>query len=57
MFKTRFWLTLVLSVPVVYFSPMFAHLLGYMPPVFPGSGWIPPVLGTVIFLYGGQPFL
>lgn len=57
MFKDRFWLTLALSVPVVFFSPMFAHLLGYMPPEFPGSAWIPPVLGTVIFLYGGQPFL
>jgi len=57
MFKDRFWLTLVLSAPVVYFSPMFGHLLGYMPPEFPGSVWIPPVLGTVIFLYGGQPFL
>ncbi|MGJ3192265.1 copper-translocating P-type ATPase [Paenarthrobacter sp. FR1] len=57
MFKDRFWLTLILSVPVVYFSPMFGHLLGYMPPEFPGSVWIPPVLGTVIFLYGGMPFL
>ncbi|MFJ5958178.1 copper-translocating P-type ATPase [Paenarthrobacter sp. NPDC092416] len=57
MFKDRFWLTLALSVPVVYFSPMFGHLLGYMPPEFPGSAWIPPVLGTVIFLYGGMPFL
>ncbi|MGY2747755.1 heavy metal translocating P-type ATPase [Arthrobacter sp. UYCu723] len=57
MFKNRFWLTLVLSVPVVYFSPMVGHLLGYMPPVFPGSTWIPAVLGTVIFVYGGQPFL
>lgn len=57
MFKDRFWLTLVLSVPVVYFSAMFGHLLGYMPPEFPGSAWIPPVLGTVIFFYGGMPFL
>ncbi|MEN8583601.1 copper-translocating P-type ATPase [Burkholderia sp. RS01] len=57
MFKDRFWLTLALSVPVVYFSPMFAHLLGYMPPDFPGSAWIPPVLGTIIFFYGGMPFL
>ncbi|MDQ0799975.1 heavy metal translocating P-type ATPase [Arthrobacter sp. SLBN-112] len=57
MFKNRFWLTLALSVPVVYFSPMMGHLLGYMPPEFPGAAWIPPVLGTVIFLYGGQPFL
>ncbi|MGP4030876.1 heavy metal translocating P-type ATPase [Pseudarthrobacter sp. 1C304] len=57
MFKNRFWLSLALAVPVVYFSPMFGHLLGYEPPVFPGSQWIPPVLGTVIFFYGGQPFL
>lgn len=57
MFKNRFWLTLALAVPVVYFSPMMAHLLGYMPPEFPGSALIPPALGTVIFLYGGQPFL
>ena len=57
MFKNRFWLTLVLAIPVVYFSPMMADLLGYMPPEFPGSAWIPPVLGTVIFFYGGQPFL
>ncbi|CCQ44927.1 copper-translocating P-type ATPase [Pseudarthrobacter siccitolerans] len=57
MFKNRFWLTLALSLPVVYFSPMVGHILGYMAPMFPGSIWIPPVLGTVIFLYGGQPFL
>ncbi len=57
MFKNRFWLTLALSVPVVYFSPMFGRLLGYMPPGFPGAAWIPPVLGTVIFVYGGMPFL
>jgi Cu2+-exporting ATPase len=57
MFKNRFWLTLALSVPVVYFSPMVGHILGYMAPTFPGSTWIPPLLGTVIFLYGGQPFL
>src|SRR5690349_12937729 len=43
MFKNRFWLTLALAVPVVYFSPMMGHLLGYMPPEFPGSAWIPPV--------------
>jgi Cu2+-exporting ATPase len=57
MFKNRFWLTLALSVPVVYFSHMVGDILGYTAPMFPGSTWIPPVLGTVIFLYGGQPFL
>ena len=57
MFKNRFWLTLALSIPVVFFSPMVGHLLGYMPPQFPGAAWIPPLLGTFIFFYGGQPFL
>ncbi|MFB6725342.1 heavy metal translocating P-type ATPase [Kribbella sp. NPDC056345] len=56
-FKDRFWISLGLSVPVVFFSEMFADLLGYMPPEFPGSRWVAPVLGTVIFLYGGRPFL
>jgi Cu2+-exporting ATPase len=57
MFRERFWLTLALAVPVVFFSPMFAELLGYEPPAFPGSAWIPPVFGTAIYLYGGRPFL
>ena len=57
MFKNRFWVSLALTIPVVVFSPMMAHLLGYHLPEFPGSTWIPPVLGTVIFAYGGVPFL
>ncbi len=56
-FKDRFWISLGLAVPVVFFSEMFADLLGYMRPDFPGAGLIAPVLGTVIFAYGGQPFL
>ncbi|MEO9249335.1 heavy metal translocating P-type ATPase, partial [Citricoccus nitrophenolicus] len=57
MFKNRFWLSLVLSIPVVVFSHMVADLLGYRVPEFPGSSWIAPVLGTVIYFYGGMPFL
>jgi len=57
MFKDRFGLSLLLSIPVIVFSPMFASFLGYTVPEFPGSTWIAPVLGTVIFLYGGSPFL
>ncbi|MUN61815.1 heavy metal translocating P-type ATPase [Kocuria sediminis] len=57
MFKNRFWVSLVLAIPVVVFAPMFAHLLGYHLPEFPGSAWIPPVLGTVVYLWGGAPFL
>ncbi|MCU1531129.1 MAG: copper-translocating P-type ATPase [Arthrobacter sp.] len=57
MFKNKFWLSLLLSIPVVYFSPMVSHLAGYHIPALPGGAWIPPVLGSVIFFYGGQPFL
>lgn len=57
MFRSRFWWSLLLSVPVVIFSPMVADLLGYGVPEFAGSSWIPPVLGTIIFIYGGTPFL
>jgi len=57
MFRDRFWLTLALSVPVIYFSHMVQMLLGYTAPEFPGSPLIAPVLGTAIFVYGGAPFL
>ncbi|GAA2918331.1 copper-translocating P-type ATPase [Microbacterium keratanolyticum] len=48
---------LALAVPVVAFSPMFAMLVGYSVPDNPVIAWIPPVLGTVIYLWGGRPFL
>ena len=54
-FRDRFWLSLLLALPVVGFSPMFADVLGYGLP--PGTAWISPVLGTVVFFYGGWPFL
>ncbi|MBF4635072.1 cadmium-translocating P-type ATPase [Agreia pratensis] len=56
-FRRLFWIMLVLALPVVAFSPMFAHLLGYE---LPGSllfTAISPVLGTVMFVWGGAPFL
>ena len=54
-FRDRFWWSLLLAAPVVAFSSMFADLLGYSLP--DGTGWISPVLGTVVYLYGGWPFL
>src|SRR5699024_2059805 len=50
-------LSLILAVPVVFFSPMFADLIGYTIPQFPGASWIAPILGTVIFVYGGTPLI
>jgi Cation transport ATPase len=54
-FRDRFWWSLLLAAPVVAFSGMFADLLGYSLPN--GTGWISPVGGTVVYLYGGWPFL
>jgi P-type Cu2+ transporter len=48
---------LVLTVPVVVYSEMVQEWLGFTPPRFPGSEWVAPVLGTVVFAYGGWPFL
>lgn len=46
-----------MAVPTVALSPMFAMLLGYGIPDFPGARWISPVLGTVMYVWGGRPFL
>jgi Cu2+-exporting ATPase len=54
-FRDRFWWSLLLAVPVVGFSSMFADLLSYTLPA--GTSWVSPVLGTVVFFYGGWPFL
>ena len=57
MFRDRFWLSLVLTLPIVFYSEMIQEWFGYSAPMFPGSEWVAPVLGTVIFFYGGLPFL
>jgi len=57
MFRDRFWLSLVLTIPVVFWSAHIQELLGYRAPEFPGSTWIPSAIGTVVFLYGGPVFL
>ncbi|HET9647393.1 MAG TPA: copper-translocating P-type ATPase [Microlunatus sp.] len=56
-FRRLFWIMLVLAVPVIVFSPMFAMLLGYSLPAAGWVGWISPVLGTVMYAWGGRPFL
>ncbi|HET7703788.1 MAG TPA: heavy metal translocating P-type ATPase [Candidatus Limnocylindrales bacterium] len=57
MFRDRFWLSLLLTIPVVIWSMDPQTWLGYTAPVFPGSEWIPAALGTAVFLYGGIVFL
>jgi Cu2+-exporting ATPase len=56
-FRDRFWWSLALTIPVVLYSEMVQEWLRFTPPQFPGSDWVAPVLGTVVFLYGGRPFL
>lgn len=57
MFRDRFWLSFVLTVPVVVWSAHIQDLLGYRAPSFPGSAWLPAVFGTVTFVYGGWVFI
>ena len=56
-FRRLFWIMLVFAVPVVAFNDMFAHLIGYHLPESGWTTWISPVLGTVMYVWGGRPFL
>ncbi|MFI0794384.1 heavy metal translocating P-type ATPase [Micromonospora rubida] len=55
-FRRKFWLTFALTVPIVVTSHMVMDWFGYSLD-FPGMSWVGPVLGTVVFFYGGWPFL
>ncbi len=55
-FRRLFWWSLVLTVPIVVASPMVADWFGYSVDV-PGAGWVGPILGSVVFLWCGRPFL
>ena len=57
MFRDKFWISLVLTIPTLIWGHMLMRLTGWEPPAFPGSEWIAPVLGTVVFFYGGLVFL
>lgn len=57
LFRQRFWVALVLTIPVVIMSGMIQEWFGYTLPDFPGDRYLPPLLGTIIFLYGGGLFL
>src|SRR5882762_983844 len=57
MFRDKFWLSLALTIPVVFWSTDVQRWLGYTAPSFPGSKFIPAILGTVVFVYGGLVFI
>ncbi len=55
-FKQKFWLSLILAIPIILFSPMMGMEFPFQI-TFPGSEWVVLVLATILFIYGGQPFL
>jgi Cu2+-exporting ATPase len=57
MFRDKFWLSFVLTIPAVFWSTDVERWLGYTAPSFPGSKLIPAVLGTVVLIYGGLVFI
>ncbi|HZK35975.1 MAG TPA: heavy metal translocating P-type ATPase, partial [Aeromicrobium sp.] len=56
-FRRLFWIMLALAVPTVLASQMFADIIGYALPDIAGIDFVSPVLGTIIFAWGGKPFL
>jgi len=57
MFRDKFWLSFALTIPVVFWSSDVQRWFGYTAPSFPGSKFIPAILGTVVFVYGGLVFI
>ncbi|MFO7917758.1 MAG: heavy metal translocating P-type ATPase, partial [Anaerolineae bacterium] len=57
MFRRRFWINLVLTIPILLFSPMLQEWLGFSMPTFPGSRWVGALFAFAVFFYGGVPFL
>jgi len=57
MFRDRFWITLLLSIPTLVWSGMVQQMAGFSAPAFPGSPYIPAIFGTAVYLYGGSVFV
>ncbi|MDS0474630.1 copper-translocating P-type ATPase [Natrinema sp. 1APR25-10V2] len=57
MFRRRFFVSTLLSIPVLLYSEALQEWLGFSVPAFPGSEWINPVFAVIVFAYGGVPFL
>ncbi|HEX4820813.1 MAG TPA: heavy metal translocating P-type ATPase [Acidimicrobiales bacterium] len=57
MFRRRFWVSLVLTIPTVVYSSMVQDWLGYTAPQFSGHTLVAPLFGTAVFVWGGPVFL
>lgn len=56
-FKKKFWVSLALTLIVVLYSPLPQQLLNWQPPAVPGSQFLPLILGSIVFFYGGWIFI
>lgn len=57
MFLRKFWLNLILTIPVVLYADIFEHIFKFALPKFSGSEYMPIVFGSIVFFYGGWVFL
>ena len=57
MFRGKFWLSLLLTIPTLIWGHMLPRALGYSPPQVPGASWIPAIFGIAVFFYGGWVFI
>ena len=57
MFLRKFWISLILTVPVIVYSDIFETLSGLKAPEFPGSQYLTLILGSIVFFYGGWIFI
>jgi P-type Cu2+ transporter len=57
MFRDKFWLTLLLTIPTLVWGHMLPRFLHYTPPHVPGAHWVPALFGTTVFFYGGLVFV
>jgi len=56
-FKTKFWISLALTIPVVLYADIVERVFGWSAPEFAGSDYLPFVLGSIVFFYGGWIFI
>lgn len=56
-FKTKFWISLILSIPIILYSNIIQELLSFTAPKFSWSEYIPFTLSSIIFFYGGWVFI
>ncbi|HCY0471020.1 TPA: copper-translocating P-type ATPase [Staphylococcus aureus] len=55
-FKVKFFVSLIFAIPIILLSPLMSVNLPFQF-TFPGSEWVVLILSTILFFYGGKPFL